>query len=265
MRYTYLLVALATLLLSGCFGPNVGEVVTQPTVDTPVTVLAHVDYDNDGVVDYTNVYEYNPDGNIGVVTDTVGSYKNTYIYTDGLLTERQLDHNNDGLVEEVVTFEYDLYGYLFAKYWDENNDGVPEYANYYDNDADGNVIDIYRDDDMDGTYDVHYIHTYTDGKITSWKADVFYDGIIDYSRSYVYDANTITELHDDYDDGVIDYSEVYTYSGDLLIRVDYLNGDGSSNGFDEYTYDANGYPLTYVEDHDGDGVIDSTVTYENTY
>jgi len=175
-------------------------------------------------------------------TDNVGC---TYGWQDGLdpwgapwpLTEAC-----DGRSIWTYAWTYTAGGEPEGKVYDRSADGVIDRTWAYDTDGQGRILIEYVDEDADGTADSTTRREYdADGNPVRAGWDYDGDGTDDHARTWTWQA--------------VDW-------GFVLTREERDDGvDGTLDGLTTWEYDANGNLDKEVDDKDGDGSENATVTW----
>lgn len=156
-----------------------------------------------------------------------------------LLVRSEVDHGDDGVLEQIDAFAYD---------------------------SAGRQVELARDEGADGTVDARYLSSWTaEGLPLTSETDEDADGVVDSRTTYHHDARDRLVLveWDPEADGV-PYSCVHTAwtDDDLVAEVVVDVGcDGTAEVRQTYDWYDDGSPAGVSTDSDGDGVVDDRVSY----
>lgn len=150
-----------------------------------------------------------------------------------LITTVEIDTDNDGDIDEVITSTFDGNGFLNDDHWDKNNDDNPELGAEFRYDAAGNNTSF----------------------------SIINDGVREYTHLYSYDAlGFLTEIESTYDagSGIPDKVTYYTpdYYGFASTVSEDSGADGNIDAISHYHYDLAGRLLSVDRDIDNDGGIE---------
>jgi len=202
-----------------------------------------------------------------------------YLYgPDGLLVAEEWDMDANGVVEEIIRFEYDDAGNLATEVHDDGPDGTIDVSVIYDHgcwtdgrasqDGDPPESPCGGSWDLDGSGNVDgYTRNVYDerGLLVLVHADWDVDGVVDNRFHYTYDAagRRLTEEWETALDG--SREEVVTLHYDAASRrirgdID-AHCDGTVDGRVTYEHDEAGRLSKENWDKDGDGALDEILTY----
>ena len=210
----------------------------------------------------------------------------------GRETGRQVDFDNDAILDRVSVYTYDLAGNRdsISDLNDTDDDGTVNISSNTTNTYNANndlSIQLYeRDDNNDSTVDYSYRYTYTydangNQSAISYERDSDGDGSnpFDYSTSntYTYDNGNLSTNSFEEDigsDTVIDYRDSYAYSYDTdgnPSAISYQR-ESTGSGVDYSTstsfgYDFNGKlsSILFEKDDDNNGIMDFREIYTYAY
>ncbi len=225
-------------------------------------------YHGETIIDtFTNTYIYNNDGNVfkGMHDEgsdgTIDSITTCTYYSNGERASCESDYDNDGIIDSKCTFDEEGKRLTVLKNIDAD-EALDLRTNVYN--SSGQRIQQTVDYKNDGSIDQINTHDPETGNLIKSEFSGNKNGILDEVTTYTYDASghMLTEFIDYDNDGTIDRKNIYTY---------HSNGERASfsrfNATDlltKWTYNENGQLLSYLGNHNGDGVKDlETYTYHS--
>lgn len=274
------------VLFAGCIAEE--ELVTPspaiPSTGESFTLVVDIDENNDGVTDDTVTLELDQYG----VPMT-----SSLFFSEGITNTEMDDYGNVKSIEQLDNRDYDPgtgddryvlefdQGKVIRQSFDEFNDGIDVgvYEMSYNND--GSIRSIKFDDNGNGNFEQvvffkkeknysnqGYLsmigiegYDFDDWLYESSQDDHNDDGVIDETRTFIYDENNvILRLENDLNgDGVSDLTNNYSYSRDTSDNILTKSYDDISNGFGvdriwTYTYDENNNRTSELE-QTGDGLF----------
>lgn len=191
------------------------------------------DTNGDGIADVATTRSFNEDGNLLSERRDDGAdgsidYVDQRTYdTGGYMTHREIDNENDGVVDVEYFWERNSRGQALSSIREEN--GVRVYADRATYDVAGQRLTYLRDDDGDGNFDHGYAHTYdSGGRQLEWSYDAGADGVLDRIYTYTYDSHgkLIEYQYDSNADGTPDRRNIRSYDNDgFLTAIEAMTGD----------------------------------------
>ncbi|MCA9674769.1 MAG: hypothetical protein KC464_07010 [Myxococcales bacterium] len=207
--------------------------------------MTSLDYDADGTLDFVGTWTRRADGEPtryerGPGDGTIDQVERwEYQGPDAKISRYELDVGNDGMLDAVTTYAYDLDWTTIS--YDGDGDGTLDSIVRQRTDAAGHVLEATNDSGADGSIDGRQVYTYdADGNSTSTRT---YDGA-----------------------GTLLAAQLFDWEGGRRVRMRRdNNGDGAFEIQVTWAYDDRG-DLVTVERDDGpggvDGVIDSRLTHD---
>ncbi|MBW1758434.1 MAG: hypothetical protein JRJ80_20010, partial [Deltaproteobacteria bacterium] len=179
------------------------------------------------------------------IADLVGVMEHLY-GTLGLelaltrLASQSFDTDADGMIDAIVTVEFDDSGRVLAQRSDEDASGTIDQFFEIDYDARGLVIRVRSEDDGDGVLDLDAMLSYdVDLNLVRSETDVDGDGIVDEVRQG-------------------EYNEF----GEGLVQTEDLDANGSPDAIKTLQYDERGNVLLTATDDNADGFDDSLLSQQ---
>ncbi len=178
----------------------------------------------------------NADGNIDLVALTYTTYDT---YGNTILVEE--DYDNDGIMDEVVSYDYDEKGNCLRTEEDRDADGV----------IDTTVTTVY-DENSNVLLVANYAIYLGESRIVQYQYDDNNNVTLKHSISKKSEATYIGDLDAIYE---------YVYDGNHLMRIEGFVDDQLFH-LSTYEYDTDGKMTASQEDSDNDGVLDTFATYQ---
>lgn len=209
-------------------------------------------------------------------------------------TRADIDHGDDGSIDEVTSSTFDGNGFLNDDHWDRDNNGTIDDGRQLRYDAAGNLVSIseikngattlssshfydsrgfrIRTESTyaagSGTPDetIHYLNNEY-GQILLVSEDRGSDGTIESSTQKEYNIHgQLASFSNDFDNnGTADELTYYGYGGNnQLALVEYdAGGDGTVDATTRLTRNRYGQNLEIIEDSNGDGIDDMSLAYQH--
>ena len=109
-----------------------------------------------------------------------------------------VDNNNDGIIDQITTTEFDQFGNLTLRQFDANGDGAADITETYTYNTNNRLTNYSRDDDGDGLADRGSTYIYdNDGHVTRQEDDDNGDGNIDRVIVMRYNADGLLVRHEE--------------------------------------------------------------------
>ena len=220
------------------------------------------DWSRNALGDVTTMLEDTTFDGIPNLTDV-----RTYHPSETLETmQRELDPDDDGVVDTRIHASYDLAGILQERTTDHGADGTINVRVTFVTSGDGLAREEHTDHNDDGTVDVSkYFTVHPLGNRLSFDWDKDGNGTIDHAVAITRDAEG-RELNSTFDsdgDGLANELRANTYNalGLWILYTHDSDADGNSNLTMERTFDSAGRKLSRSVDTDGDGVFDTKTTW----
>ena len=193
------------------------------------------------------------------------AYAYTWTHDDqGHPTGKTYDAGRDGVPDREWVFETDDEGRVITSLQDQDLDGETDSINTFEYDTDGHVLREAWDYDADGVEDYIRVYTYDpDGNLLTEETDSDADGVLDDLVTWARDerGNPLERIEDENADGSVDLKTIWTWSDCKVQEVEERDIDGNRVR-KTYAYDASHRRTEEMTDTNGDGVPESTRTWE---
>ena len=200
--------------------------------------------------------------------DTNTTEYNSY-NSEGNITKRAVDENNDGIMDRVYTTKYNDEGKIIYESTDIGDDGIIDSEESYIYDDRGNLIENRYSYNIDDNNPLVYKYTYNDKnqKVSSTIEGGYREETENKTFLYNKEGKVTKVLIDNNDDEVIDKEEFHSYNSDSKITERTIKDmEGNIEGKMITRYHENGKQSFYSNDWSGSGDPDLIFEYdENGY
>jgi serralysin len=172
----------------------------------------------------------------------------------GRVVKVSRDSNTDGVLDQIVTYDYDDQGRVVTEKVEHITENLPR---------------NFKPRDFTETYAYEANPQLSTSTITE-TMDYDSDGTSDYVRTGVFDSEgriildkfqILTDIPRQEVGSARNYTETYVYGDRDTKRITDYESDGTSDVIHLTTHDGNGNTLTESFDDDADGTVDSITTY----